>query len=89
VDARTTDIESWYVDRFLALRGTVFSDPRSHFHHFSTLSDAEAVDEARRIWESINEPNLVQNILPTRPRATLVLRKESDHSVGRVSLRKL
>ncbi|EFV12258.2 pantothenate kinase [Segniliparus rugosus ATCC BAA-974] len=89
VDARTADIETWYVDRFLALRGTVFSDPRSHFHHYAGLSDPEAVDEARRVWRTINEPNLVQNILPTRPRATLVLRKDADHSVDRVLLRKL
>ncbi|GAA4847783.1 type I pantothenate kinase [Saccharopolyspora rosea] len=89
VDAHTEHIERWYVDRFLALRGTAFADPDSHFHHFARLSDAEARAEARHIWKTVNEPNLVDNILPTRPRATLVLRKDVDHSINRVRLRKL
>ncbi|MFC7343667.1 type I pantothenate kinase [Saccharopolyspora griseoalba] len=89
VDARTEHIASWYVDRFLALRSTAFADPNSHFHHFAQLSDDEARAEAQHLWSTINEPNLVDNILPTRPRATLVLRKDIDHSINRVRLRKL
>ena len=49
----------------------------------------EAISEARRIWDTINGPNLVENILPTRSRATLVLRKDRDHSVRYVRLRKI
>ncbi|MGV7750605.1 type I pantothenate kinase, partial [Mycobacterium kansasii] len=75
VDARIEDIERWYVDRFLSMRTTSFADPASHFHHYAGLSDTEARDRAEGIWAGINRPNLVQNILPTRPRATLVLRK--------------
>lgn len=89
VDAHTENIERWYVDRFLALRGTAFADPDSHFHHFSALSDEEARTEAKHLWRTINQPNLVDNILPTRPRATLVLRKDADHSINKVRLRKL
>lgn len=89
VDARIEDIERWYVDRFLSMRTTSFADPSSHFHHYAGLSDVEARDRAENIWAGINRPNLVQNILPTRPRATLVLRKDSDHSINRVRLRKL
>ncbi|BDD83818.1 pantothenate kinase [Tsukamurella pulmonis] len=89
VDARIEDIERWYVDRFLSMRTTSFADPASHFHHYAGLSDVEARDRAEGIWAGINRPNLVQNILPTRPRATLVLRKDSDHSINRVRLRKL
>ncbi|WP_019200531.1 type I pantothenate kinase [Tsukamurella sp. 1534] len=89
VDARIEDIERWYVDRFLSMRTTSFADPASHFHHYAGLSDIEARDRAEGIWAGINRPNLVQNILPTRPRATLVLRKDSDHSINRVRLRKL
>ncbi|MCA0155748.1 type I pantothenate kinase [Tsukamurella sp. M9C] len=89
VDARIEDIERWYVDRFLSMRTTSFADPSSHFHHYAGLSDTEARDRAEGIWAGINRPNLVQNILPTRPRATLVLRKDSDHSINRVRLRKL
>ncbi|MFC5290622.1 type I pantothenate kinase [Actinokineospora guangxiensis] len=89
VDAHTEDIERWYIERFLALRTTAFADPTSHFHHYAALSDGEARDEAEALWKRINEPNLVSNILPTRPRATLVLRKGSDHRISRVRLRKL
>ncbi len=89
VDARIEDIEQWYVSRFLAMRSTSFADPESHFHHYSALNDPTAVAAAREIWRSINLPNLVENILPTRPRATLVLRKDADHAVNRLRLRKL
>lgn len=89
VDARIEDIEKWYVERFLELRSTSFSDPDSHFAHYADLSDQAARLAAREIWMSINRPNLVENILPTRPRATLVLRKNSDHSIQRLRLRKI
>lgn len=89
VDAALTDIRRWYVDRFLRLRETAFQDPASYFRKYAALSHDEAVEEATRIWGSINEPNLVQNVAPTRSRATLVLRKDADHSVRYVRLRKL
>jgi type I pantothenate kinase len=89
VDARTTDIATWYEERFLALQRGAFANPRSFFHRYSSLSEDEARSTAAEIWSAINEPNLVQNILPTRSRATLVLRKDSDHSVNRVLLRKI
>jgi type I pantothenate kinase len=89
VDARIEDIEQWYVSRFLAMRSTAFADPESHFHHYAPLNDTKALAAAREIWRSINRPNLVENILPTRPRATLVLRKDADHSINRLRLRKL
>jgi type I pantothenate kinase len=89
VDAHTEDIARWYVERFLALRDTAFSDPESHFHHYAGLADELARAEATRLWQNINEPNLVRNILPTRPRASLVLRKNADHRISRVRLRKL
>ena len=89
VDARTRDIEHWYEERFLSLQRGAFADPASYFHRFALLSEPEAKERARRIWSSINEPNLVDNILPTRSRARLVLRKDSDHTVSTVLLRKL
>jgi len=89
VDARTEDIRRWYVDRFLRLRETAFSRPESYFHRYAALSDAEAVERATTIWHRTNEPNLVENVLPTRGRATIVLRKGPDHAVSRVRLRKL
>ncbi|HET8994553.1 MULTISPECIES: type I pantothenate kinase [unclassified Rhodococcus (in: high G+C Gram-positive bacteria)] len=89
VDARIEDIEKWYVDRFLALRKTSFSNPDAHFHHYAGLSDRDAMSAAKELWHSINLPNLVENILPTRPRATLVLRKDANHSINRLRLRKI
>ncbi len=89
VDAGRDKIRAWYIERFLQLRETAFRDPESYFRRYAGLSEAEAVAEAERIWDTVNGPNLVQNILPTRSRATLVLRKASDHSVHYVRLRKV
>ena len=89
VDADPLDVRRWYVERFLRLRETAFTDPNSYFHRYADLTDFEAVDTANQIWASINEPNLVANILPTRGRATLVMTKGSDHAVSRIRLRKL
>jgi type I pantothenate kinase len=89
VDAAQGDIRGWYTDRFLRLRETAFQDPASYFAKYARLTHDEAVDEAGRIWDSINGPNLEQNVKPTRSRATLVLRKDRDHSVRYVRLRKL
>ncbi|HXR73328.1 type I pantothenate kinase [Actinocrinis sp.] len=89
VDARTDDIERWYLDRFAQLRATAFTDPDSYFRRFAALSEQEALAQARTFWQRINLPNLVENVLPTRRRATLVLRKGPDHSIERVWLRKL
>lgn len=89
VDAATSDIRRWYTDRFLSLRETAFRDPASYFARYASLSHDEAVSEASRIWDEINGPNLKQNVQPTRSRATLVLRKDHDHSVRWVRLRKL
>ena len=89
VDARVEDIRRWYVDRFLRLRETAFADPHSYFHRYAALSDDEARATAERIWATINEPNLTENVRPTRGRASLVMSKGEDHSVRRVRLRKL
>jgi type I pantothenate kinase len=89
VDAATEDIRAWYVERFLRLRKTAFADPASYFSRYAALSTDEAVATAEQIWDTINGLNLRENIQPTRSRATLVLRKDSDHSVRYVRLRKL
>jgi len=89
VDARERDVRRWYIERFLGLRETSFARPESYFHRYAALSDEQAVAVAGQVWDSINAPNLEQNIRPTRGRATLVLTKGPDHSVQRVRLRKL
>lgn len=88
VDAREDDVRRWYVDRFLSLRSTAFARPESYFRRYADLSDTEAITTAEQIWDAINAPNLRENILPTRSRATLVLQKGADHTVQRVRLRK-
>lgn len=89
VDARASDIQMWFQERFLKLRDAAFSDPNSHFREFAKLDELQAREIAQTFWKDINEPNLIENILPTRARASLVLRKESDHRVKKVLLRKL
>lgn len=89
IDADEDVLKGWYVDRFLTLRGTAFRDPKSYFHRYSDLSDDEAVKTAVSIWERINLVNLHENILPTRQRADLILKKAGSHQVDQVSLRRL
>ena len=89
LDANEEVLRHWYVDRFLTLRGTAFRDPKSYFHRYATLSDADAVETATAIWRRINLLNLHENILPTRQRADLILKKGESHQVEEVALRKL
>jgi type I pantothenate kinase len=89
IDAGEEVLQSWYVNRFLTWRGTAFSDPKAYFHRYSKLTDAEAIATATDIWTRINLVNLHENILPTRPRADLILKKSESHSVDEVALRKL
>lgn len=89
IDADEQIIENWYVSRFLKLRETVFRNPESYFHRYSSLTLEEATEKAHSIWRQINGPNLRDNIQPTRERAQLILRKGTGHSVEEVRLRKL
>jgi type I pantothenate kinase len=89
IDAADALIESWYVERFLRLRQTAFRDPASYFHRYATLSEEDARKIGRSLWRTINLVNLRENILPTRQRADLILRKGEDHAVETVALRKL
>ncbi|MGD2044483.1 MAG: type I pantothenate kinase [Acidimicrobiia bacterium] len=88
VDADIDDIRSWYIDRFLTLKETAFTQPDAYFRRYADLSPDEAIEEAKDIWKRINEVNLRDNIIPTRARASLILEKASDHSVRRVRLRR-
>jgi type I pantothenate kinase len=89
LDAQETLLRQWYIERFMRLRQTSFQDPRSFFQRYSKLSEQQALEVATGLWEGINLPNLVENILPTRPRAGLVLRKGASHLIEEVALRKL
>lgn len=89
VDAEEEALRTWYLERFLALRATAFQDPQAYFHRYAAVSEAEARDTATRIWETINLVNLRENVLPTRARADVVLRKGPDHAVYEVWLRRV
>ena len=89
VDARTADIERWYIERFLKLQKGAFANPSSYFRRYADLSEADARATAHEIWSTINLPNLEENVLATRSRARLILRKAADHTVERVLLRKV
>ncbi|HUG60541.1 MAG TPA: type I pantothenate kinase [Methylomirabilota bacterium] len=89
IDADEEALRQWYVTRFMQLRETAFRDPRSYFHRYAGIGEDEAVAIANGLWDRINLPNLKDNILPTRPRADLILRKSADHAVETVLLRKL
>lgn len=89
IDAEEKMIGKWYIDRFLGFRKTAFADPDAYFHKYAALNDAQAVEMATMIWQSINRKNLRENILPTRPRADLILKKGSDHFIEQILLRKI
>jgi len=89
LDADEADVRRWYVERFRSLRQTAFADPKSYFHRYSALSDSEAEEIALGLWTRINLVNLFENILPTRPRADLILRKGNDHRIEKVALRRI
>ena len=89
IDADEAVLREWYVKRWLTLRDTAFTDPKSYFHRYALLSDEEAIATATAIWERTNLANLEENILPTRPRADLILKKGASHMVEEVALRRL
>ena len=89
LDATEDDLSRWYVERFLKLRQTAFRDPKSFFRRYADFSEETAIAEAERLWTGINLINLRENIVPTRQRASLILRKGASHRIERVALRRL
>ena len=87
LDAEEPSIENWYVERFLLLQHLAFQRPKSYFHHYPDLSPEAARKVALQIWREVNQVNLRENILPTRERAHLVLRKQADHAIAEILLR--
>ena len=89
LDADEADLHRWYVDRFLRLRQTAFRDPLSFFRKYAEIAEEEAISTADSLWSRINLVNLRDNILPTRQRASLILRKGASHRIEQVALRRL
>lgn len=88
VDAPTNLVKTWYTQRFMKFRKGAFTDPDAYFHHYSKMSDEEALKVASTVWDEINGINLKKNINPTKYRANLILEKGDNHEVERVKLRK-
>ena len=89
IDADNDDLEQWFMERFFRLRETAFKDPTSFFRRFAKMSEAEAGEFGRVVWRTINLPNLLDNVLPTRGRADLILKKGKSHSIEDVQLRRV
>ena len=89
IDAETEDLETWFMERFFRLRETAFRDPSSFFRRFAEMSEAEAGEFGRKVWRTINLPNLLDNVLPTRGRADLILKKGKSHLIEDVQLRRV
>ena len=88
VDADVANVTAWFLGRFEKLREGAFTNPKSYFHKYAEMPFEDALERATEIWNTINLPNLIENIQPTRSRATLVLQKGSEHAVHSVLLRK-
>jgi type I pantothenate kinase len=89
IDADAEDLETWFMERFFQLRETAFRDPNSFFRKFAEMSEAEAGEFGRMVWRTINLPNLLDNVLPTRGRADLILKKGKSHLIEDVQLRRV
>jgi len=89
VHSNEQNLLKWYVDRFLSLQNTAFKKVDSYFHKYANLDPKESVSTATSIWNEINKPNLIKNILPTRYRANLILEKDYNHLIKRISIRKI
>jgi type I pantothenate kinase len=87
LDAEESDIERWYVQRFLQLSMEGRDDAGSFYHHFAAMSASQIERLASRVWRDVNGPNLRVSVLPTRGRADLILEKGPDHAVRRIRVR--
>lgn len=88
IDADEENIKKWYIERFLLLQKTAFQNRKSYFHRYNNLSKDEAIKKATEIWVDINAKNLKENILPTKRRANIILRKDLDHNIKKIYLKK-
>lgn len=87
LDAAESDLETWYVARFLALWAAAEHDPASFYARFRHMSRAETEALARTVWEKVNLKNLRDHILPARAQADLVVRKGPGHEILAVEMR--
>ncbi|MDH4224377.1 MAG: type I pantothenate kinase, partial [Deltaproteobacteria bacterium] len=80
-------VREWYLERFMALRKAALHQPNAYFARYAALDEAAALKQAQRIWETVNRPNLIQHIHPSRKNAHLVLEAQADHTIGSIHLK--
>ena len=89
IDAEEPSLRTWYIDRFLSLRQAALNNEEDFFNRFSSINDDQAKEIANSIWEKINLVNLNDNILPTKKRANLILKKNINHEINEIWLRNI
>lgn len=88
VDASVDHLEKWYIERFKMLRQTAFHDSHSYFKRYTEISEEDAVALAHEVWNNVNLVNLIDNILPTRNRAQIIVQKGEGHRIEKLFIRK-
>ena len=87
LDADERYLRQWYIDRFLSLRSAALNNKEDFFNRFSSTDIDQAKEIANSIWEKINLINLNENILPTKYKANLILKKNINHKTNEIWLR--
>ena len=87
LDADERYLRQWYIDRFLSLRLAALNNKEDFFNRFSSIDIDQAKEIANSIWEKINLINLNENILPTKYKANLILKKNINHKTNEIWLR--
>ena len=89
LDADERYLRQWYIDRFLSLRLAALNNKEDFFNRFSSTDIDQAKEIANSIWEKINLINLNENILPTKYKANLILKKNINHKTNEIWLRNI
>ena len=89
LDADERYLRQWYIDRFLSLRLAALNNKEDFFNRFSSTDIDQAKEIANSIWEKINLKNLNENILPTKYKANLILKKNINHKTNEIWLRNI
>lgn len=88
IDAKEKLLQKWYINRFLSFSKKKFFNSKEYFYRYSKLKKEEIVQKAKIVWKKVNKINLVENIIPTKKRANLIITKGSNHLVKNIKLRK-
>ena len=85
IEADETDLELWYVARFLELWEAAESDPTSFYARFRHMDRDQTTALAQMVWRQVNLKNLHDHIVHARPRADLIVRKGPGHAITAIT----